>query len=215
MSKQILRIDEIPELIRVETHSLDEVSREVERRYRSTIPHDDVYGSFVTLNRHLDVPLDYVFEYLANVENVQEFTLSLRNFRRCEGRDRLWVGEDHFGTNTKIYMRCEANRETYCIDQPCAWNNSEDLWMYYAFRLYDGARVMDRPGTVIQWTNFKHTNYLDGGPFIELIEAFPRFFEIHGIELDNLCKILRSRFKHEYGYLLSDVLPGAPRGYRG
>jgi hypothetical protein len=207
---QPLPIQEIPDLIRKETHTLDEILKIVDERYHHVLKHEDVYGTFCTLTRLVPVPIDYVFNYLSHIPNLGEFTLSNRDFRPCPGRDGLWVGEEHFrhGITTIFYIKCISNRETWCIDHPCAWENSENLWSYYAFRLYDGKRVMNRPGTVIQWTNFKHTNYEDGGPFQELIDAFPKFYEIHGIELDNLTHILEARFKHQYGYLLNEKLPG-------
>lgn len=205
---QPLPLQEIPGLIRKETHTGEDVMRIVAERYQDVLKHEDVYATFVTLTRHVPIPTDYVFNYLSNVPNLEEFTLSLRNFRPCPGRDGLWVGEEHFRPGTIIYIKCLSHRETWCVDHPCAWENSENLWSYYAFRLYDAKRVMNRPGTVIQWTNFRHTNYDDGGPFRELIDAFPKFYEIHGIELDNLTRILEVRFKHQYGYLLNEKLPG-------
>lgn len=208
----MLPVEQIPGLIRRETHTLTDVMGEARRRYRAHWAHEEIFGTYVTLHRHLPVPVDFVFNYLSGVPNLEEFTISLRNFRPCPGRDGLWVGEEHFRPDTTIYIRCVSSRETWCIDHPCAWNNSEHLWMYYAFRLFDGSRVMNRPGTVVQWTNFKHANYDEGGPFQELVKAFPIFYEIHGIELDNLAAILTSRFRHQYGYLLSDPLPGGPAG---
>ncbi|MFZ4698985.1 MAG: hypothetical protein ACOYMG_02940 [Candidatus Methylumidiphilus sp.] len=192
----------------METHTGEDVMRIVEERYKSIIPHEEVHGTFVTLTRFVPLPLDYIFNYLAHVPNLEEFTLSLRNFQPCPGREGLWKGEEHFKAGTKIYLKCVAHRESGCVDHPCAWENSENLWSYYAFRLFDGKSVMNQPGTVVQWTNFRHKNYDLGGPFKELIEAFPRFYEIHGIELDNLVRILEARFKHEYGYLLNDSVPG-------
>src|SRR3712207_927821 len=84
---------EIPNLIRKESHSLEEVMAIVNERYKEVLNHEDVYGTFVTLTRFVPVPLDYVFNYLTQIPNLAEFTISLRNFRRCEGRDDLWVGE--------------------------------------------------------------------------------------------------------------------------
>jgi hypothetical protein len=204
----VLPIAEIPGLIRTESHSLEEVMKISGDRHKELLPHDEVFGEFVTLVRHLPVPLDYTFNYLSDVRNIAEFTISLRNFVPCAGRDGLWIAEESFRRGTRIYIKCNSHRDTGCIEHPCAWENSENLWMYYAFRLYDGKRVMNRPGTVVQWTNFKHTNYCPGGPFEELIGAFPYFYEIHGIELDNLTTILKTRFKHQYGYLLDQKLPG-------
>ena len=203
-----LAITDIPGLIRKETHALPDALQIVSERYRDLLKHEDVHGTFVTLTRHIPVPIDYTFSYLTHIPNLEEFTLSLRNFRRCPNREGLWVGEEHFRPGTTIYIKCISNRESWCVDHPCAWDNSEHLWMYYAFRLYDGKQVMGRPGTVLQWTNFKHENYQEGGPFIELVKAFPNFYEIHGLELDNLTRILEARFRFEYGYLMNEELPG-------
>ena len=203
-----LPLNQIEGLVRMESHSGKQVMEIVEERFRETLAHQDVHGTFVTLTRHLPLPLDYLFNYLSHVPNLEEFTLSLRNFRACTDRDGLWVGEEHFRPGTQIYLKCIAHPESGCIDHPCAWENSENLWSYYSFRLFDGKRVMNRPGTVVQWTNFRHKNYEAEGPFQELIDAFPRFYEIHGIELDNLSRILEARFKHEYGYLLNEQIPG-------
>lgn len=203
-----LPLEQIDGLVRMETHSGKDVMDIVEQNYQAVIPHEQAHGTFVTLTRHLPLPIDYIFNYLTHVPNLEEFTLSLRNFRRCEWRDDLWIGEEHFRPGTTIYLKCIAHPESHCVDHPCAWENSENLWSYYAFRLFDATRVMDKPGTVVQWTNFRHKNYEEGGPFQELIDAFPRFYEIHGIELDNLTRILESRFKHDYGYLLNEHIPG-------
>jgi hypothetical protein len=203
-----LSLDRIEGLFRKETHSIAQIMDIVGSRHRDVLSYEDVYGTFVTLTRHLPLPVDYVFDYLSRVSSLEEFTLSLRNFLPCSGRPGLWVGEEHFRPGTRIYLRCLAYRESYCVDHPCAWDNSENLWCYYAFRLYDGKRVMDRPGTVVQWSNFRHRNYEEGGPFKELIGAFPRFYEIHGLELDNLTTILKARFRDEYGYLLNEEVPG-------
>ncbi|MEU7754864.1 SRPBCC family protein [Micromonospora sp. NPDC049101] len=167
---------------------------------RAVYSHEQIYGQFCTLQDYIDAPIDEVYDYLADIQNLNEWTYSTRGFDETDEAG-LFVGVDTLVDDTKIYMRVQADPQARTLDYHCAWDQGKDLWMVYLIRLIDANVVLNRPGTVLVWTNCHHPNY-DKNPYPELSPSPNRtwvgdmwglFYAGHAVELANLKAILERR----------------------
>ena len=156
---------DIPGLHRVETTGRDQLVAAVAEMTHSVYPHDQIYGSYCTIQGHIDCPPELVFEYLSRGHHLEEWTYSLRGFKPAG--PGLWMGEDRLEPDTKIYCRVAANAEAMTVDYHCAWDQPDTLWMIYLMRVVPAEAVLDRPGAVVLWTNCRHP-YYDNNPYPEL-----------------------------------------------
>ncbi|MGW5556938.1 SRPBCC family protein [Micromonospora sp. NPDC003944] len=177
---------------------------------RAVYSHEQIYGQFCTLQDYIHVPIDEVYAYLADIQNLNEWTYSTRGFDETDEAG-LFVGVDTLVDDTKIYMRLQADPQARTLDYHCAWDQGKDLWMIYLFRLIDANVVLNRPGTVLVWTNCHHPNY-DKNPYPELSPSPNRtwvgdmwglFYAGHALELANLKAIL----EHRHGSGARQVAP--------
>jgi hypothetical protein len=195
-----MSLADIPNLVRYENTSLDAIFARCADMTHAVYPHEQVYGEFCTVQDYIDCPPEDVFEYLSNVHNLDEYTVSTRDFKPT-GTPGLYVGWDKLAEDTKIYMRLTPNREALTLDYHCAWDQGDELWMIYLFRIVPAQQVLNKPGSVVIWTNCCHPNY-DKNPYPELApspdrpwvgEFWPLFYAGHRLELTNLKTILEYR----------------------
>jgi len=173
-------------------------------------PHDQIYGQFCSLEAYIDCPPEDVFRYLADVSTLAEWTYSLRDEAPVDGD--LVVFTDKIGGTTKCFTRVAANESAMTVDYHCAWDQGDNLWMIYLMRVVDAQVVLNRPGSVVFWTNCRHP-YYDKNPHPDLVpegrkvwvgDLWPFFYAGHYMELQNLKHILEHR--HANG------LPILPKG---
>jgi hypothetical protein len=193
-------VDRIPGVVRYEGLGREGLFAAATEMTRPAYPHDQVYGRFCTVHEHIACPIDVVYDYLADVQNLGEWTLSTRDLVPT-GETGRYVGADRLAQETRIHLAVHADPVARTVDYHCAWDQGEDLWMIYLFRLVDARLVLGRPGTVVIWTNCRHPNY-DRSPHPESAqdrgrpwvgELWPLFYGGHSIELANLKAILQYR----------------------
>ncbi|HXW53908.1 MAG TPA: SRPBCC family protein [Myxococcota bacterium] len=162
--------------------------------------HDDVYGPYCTLEEYINCPPGVVFEYLADGRSLAEWTYSLRDFANTEDPEVL-VSTDRIGGDTKIYVKTVVNASAKTVDYHCAWDQMQKLWMIYLMRIVPAELVLDKPGSVVLWTNCHHP-YYDHNPFPEeapksrkvwVGDLWPFFYAGHHVEMQNLKAILEHR----------------------
>jgi len=204
MNAPLSEISRIPGLKRIETFSRDEMGALCMERTRAVYPHDQVYGRFCTIEEYIDCPPDEVFAYLADVRSLEEWTWSTRGFEATD-EDGLLVGWDQLADDTRIWCRTVANAEARTVDYHCAWDQGRSLWMIYLVRVIPASVVLNRPGSVVTWTNCRHPFY-DHNPYPEAApddrdtwvgDLWPFFYAGHVVEMENLKKILE--FRHAAG----------------
>ncbi len=185
-------------LVRCETHDRDALGEDITELTHTVYPHDVVYGEYCTVHRYIDCPPRDVYEYMKDPYALMEWTYSVRRLHET-GRDGLLVGVD--ARETPIYVRTVAHDDALTVDYHCAWDQGERLWMIYLNRVIPAELVLDRPGSVVVWTNCHHP-YYDKNPFPELNhdperewvgDWWPLFYAGHSIELANLQRILEHR----------------------
>ena len=159
--------DPIDGVIRVETSPKEKATPIIMEMMRSVYPHDDVFGTYCTVNDYIDCPPDELFDYMSDTRSLEEWTYSLRGFEPTE-EPGLWEAYDKLGgpTGSPIYTRTVANREARTVDYHCAWDQGRHLWMIYLMRIVDAQLVFDKPGSVVLWTNCHHPFY-DRNPYPE------------------------------------------------
>ncbi|MGK5533924.1 SRPBCC family protein [Streptomyces sp. URMC 129] len=199
-------IADVPGLLRWETTPREEAIAQAAAITKESYTYDEIYGRFCSLEEYIDAPPEAVFAYLADERHLNEYTYSTRDFRPVEGKPGLLVGQDTLvAEETKIYMRIKTNREALTVDMHCAWDQGDDLWMIYLYRIVDAQVVLNKPGSVVLWTNCRHP-YYDKNPYPETAPAgqrpwvgdfWPLFYAGHYLEMQNLKKILE--FQHGGG----------------
>ncbi|MDA3644103.1 SRPBCC family protein [Saccharopolyspora indica] len=204
---------EIPGLARCETRSMAEIVDQAMKATKDTYPHEEVYGDYCTLHTYIDCPPRDVFDYLADVHSQEEYTFSVRGLQPVDDTG-LHVGWDRVDEMTRIFLRIESNPEAMTIDYHAAWDQGEDLWMIYLFRVLPAELVLKKPGSVVMMTNCHHPYYTENpypekspGPDRRWVgELWPYFNAGHRIEMDNTKAILEHR--HRNGI---PIVPGVAR----
>jgi hypothetical protein len=171
---------------------------------RSVYPHDQVFGEYCTVNDYIDCPPDELYAYLSDTRSLEEWTYSLRGFTPTE-EPGLWLAYDRLGSETEIYTRTVANPDARTVDYHCAWDQGKHLWMIYLMRVVDAQLVLDKPGSVVLWTNCHHPFY-DRNPYPDAAPSerpvwvgdfWDMFGAGHLLELKNLKAI--AEFRHHQG----------------
>ncbi|MDG4663978.1 SRPBCC family protein [Mycobacterium sp. 236(2023)] len=208
-------LDDIDELIRIETSPREKATPIIMDMMRSVYPHDDVFGTYCTVNDYIACPPDELFEYLSDTRSLEEWTYSLRGFTPTD-EPGLWLAHDRLGAGptgpgSAIYTRTVANRDALTVDYHCAWDQGKHLWMIYLMRIVDAQVVFDKPGSVVLWTNCHHPFY-DHNPYPETAppnravwvgDFWDMFGPGHLLELKNLKAI--AEYRHRNG---QSITPG-------
>jgi hypothetical protein len=188
-------------LVRCEEYDREALAEILTEMTHAVYSHEQVYGQYCTVQAHIECPPEEAFEYMANPLSLTEWTYSVRDLRPSQ-RDGVLVGVD--AVNTPIYVQTRSCREALTVDYHCAWDQGEALWMIYLNRVVPAQWVLDRPGSVVIWTNCHHPFY-DRNPFPELCPTdgrpwvgdwWPMFYAGHQVELNNLKRILEHRHRH-------------------
>ncbi|MFE0375493.1 hypothetical protein ACFW1M_07865 [Streptomyces inhibens] len=196
------------DLVRCENTSSSDIEKLMRDMTKETYPHEEIFGGYCSLAEYIEVPYDVVFEYCADVHSLEEWTFSIRDLSYVGGG--MYRGREAIQPNTEIFVRADPLKgpEHGVINYPCAWDQGHELWMRYYFTVIDATRTLNRPGTVVLWTNCKHPYYdrsvTDVPDYIRAGRArtdrywvgdiWPNFDAIHKIETKNLKTILESRF---------------------
>lgn len=200
MTPQHIDINRIPGVRRCENFGVDRMNALAMELTHAVYPHDDVYGRYCTLEEHIECPPEDVFAYLASPYTLAEWTYSLRNFGEPDEHGVV-ESTDEIGGATKIYTKVVANADAMTVDYHCAWDQPDKLWMIYLMRVVPAQLVLDRPGSVVLWTNCKHP-YYDANPYpdkappgrsVWVGDLWPFFYAGHHVELQNLKHILEHR----------------------
>ncbi len=109
------------------------------------------------------------------------------------------------GSETKIYTRTVASEQGRTVDYHCAWDQGKHLWMIYLMRVVDAQTVLDKPGSVVLWTNCHHPFY-DRNPYpdaspperpVWVGDFWDMFGAGHLLEMKNLKAI--AEYRHRNG----------------
>jgi hypothetical protein len=199
---------DIPGLVNLDT--MDMTSPETfafwQSQRRETYPHEEMFGEACTVTQFIECPVEMAYAYASNLYSLEEWTATLRGFQPVGGG--LYCGIDAIAKDTPIYMRIEAHPGPRLVDYLCAWDQGQDLWMRYYIRFVDALPTLGKAGTVLIWTNCKHSFYGHDSPAPPHV-AGPRargdrlwvgalwdlFYAGHRIEAQNLKTILEHRWR--------------------
>lgn len=175
-------------------------------------PHDEVHGKFCTIQEYIDCPPEQVFQYLAHTPSLQEWTYSLRDMVSTDIPD-TWVFKDKIGEHTTCYCKTITNPAAMTVDYHCAWDQGKHLWMIYLMRVIPAQTVLNKPGSVVLWTNCHHPFY-DENPYPETApqdrpvwvgDFWSMFYAGHWIEMQNLKHILEYRHRYHLPIIALDT----------
>ncbi len=193
----------IENLKRIENFPMSEMMPHSMELTHAVYPHDEIYGKYCTIQEYIDCPPEQVYEYLAHTSSLAEWTYSLRDMQPTDTKD-LWVFKDKIGDSTVCFCRTEANPGAMTVDYHCAWDQGEHLWMIYLMRVVPAQAVLNKPGSVVLWTNCHHPFY-DENPYPETAPKgrpvwvgnfWSLFYAGHWVELQNLKHILEHRHRN-------------------
>src|SRR6476660_5955627 len=105
-------------VIRVENAPREKATPIIMNMMRSVYPHDQVFGTYCTVNDYVECPPDELFDYMADTRSLEEWTYSLRGFTPTE-EPGLWLAYDKLLPDTEIYTRTVANAEARTVDYHC------------------------------------------------------------------------------------------------
>ena len=192
--------DELDGLTRIETHPRQTATPIILDMLRSVYPHDQIFGDFCPVQGYVNAPPRELYEWLSDTRSLEEWTYSLRGVSPTD-EPGLWLASDRLGDATDIYTRTVANPDAMTVDYHCAWDQGKHLWMIYLMRVVDAQVVLDKPGSVVLWTNCRHPFY-ERNPYPETAPAdrpvwvgdfWDMFAAGHQLELNNLTAIAEYR----------------------
>lgn len=192
-------VESIPNLCRVENVDKNEMGGIMADITHTVYPHDQIYGEYCPVHSYINCPPEKVFDYMSHPYSLQEWTYSMREFKKANNQG-LFVGRDKIGDTTDIYFKVVSNKDAMVVDYHCAWDQGEHLWMIYLNRIVPAELVLNKPGSVVFWQNCRHPFYLNN-PLPEKAPAkrpwvgefWDFFYAGHTVELENLKKILEYR----------------------
>jgi hypothetical protein len=198
------KLNQINGLKRFEKMSRDELLGLAMEMTHAVYPHQKIYGEYCPIQIYIDCPPEKVFEYMANIHSLSEWTYSTRDFKESD-IPGVHVGVDKLDENTKIFCKVEAHahKNALTVDYHCAWDQGNELWMIYLNRIVPAELVLKKPGSIVFWQNCKHP-YYENNPFPNLApkdrpwvgEIWDLFFAGHTVEFENLKRILEFRHKN-------------------
>ena len=192
----------IDNLVRCETVDQETFAKLCKKHSRRLYPHHEIYEQYCSLQEYIECPPEQLFAYLSQTESLLEWTYSLRNMATTNTPGLVMFG-DKIGGPTKCYCRTESDAEALTVDYHCAWDQSEELWMIYYMRIIPAQEILNKPGSIVTWTNCGHP-YYKNNPYPELApeqrqiwvgDGWPFFKAGHALELENLKKICEYRYK--------------------
>ena len=80
MSSYTPQLSDIQGLKRIEEFDRDQMGDFCLDQTRAVYPHEQVYGRYCTIEEYIDCPPSDVYEYLADVRSLEEWTWSTRDF---------------------------------------------------------------------------------------------------------------------------------------
>lgn len=193
-------IQNIPGLIRTENTSLDDFHSLCEKKTKKRYLHHQIFGDYCSLQEYIECPPEEAFAYLAQTESLMEWTYSLRNMKHIDDNGLMMFG-DKIGGITKCFCKTESDAKSLTVDYYCSWDQQEELWMIYYMRVVPAKNILGKEGSLVLWTNCCHPYYLDN-PYPELApeersiwvgDGWEFFYAGHGIEMENLKRILEYR----------------------
>jgi hypothetical protein len=212
MSASPIDINTIPNVRRIENFPKEDMNAFALDLTHAVYPHEEIYGKYCTLEEHIECPPEEVFRYLADVRTLEEWTYSLRDF--APAKNGTVVATDKIGGKTKIFTKVVSHAGAMTVDYHCAWDQADKLWMIYLMRVVPAQLVLNRPGSVVLWTNCHHPFY-DENPHPSLAPAdrkvwvgdlWPFFYAGHHVEMQNLKHILE--YRHAHGLpVIPEALP--------
>jgi hypothetical protein len=203
MSTNALDINAIPGVRRFENCPKDEMNGIAMDLTHAVYPHEEIYGNYCTLEEYVDCPPEDVFRYLSDAYTLAEWTYSMREFEPTD-QEGLLVSYDKIGGQTRIFTKVVTSPGAMTVDYHCAWDQGDKLWMIYLMRVVPAQLVLDKPGSVVLWTNCHHPFY-DKNPHADKAPAdrkvwvgdlWPFFYAGHHVEMQNLKLILEHRHKN-------------------
>lgn len=200
MSNTSNDLNHIAGLRRIETFSRDEMGDLCLEWTHAVYPHEQVFGTYCTIEEYIDCPPDDVFRYLADVRSLEEWTWSTRGLEATDD-PTLVKGWDRLEDDTRIFCRTYSNEDARTVDYHCAWDQGDALWMIYLMRVVPAELVLGKPGSVVLWSNCRHPNYganprPDAAPpqrEVWVGDLWPFFYAGHVVEMKNLKAILEHR----------------------
>jgi hypothetical protein len=204
LSKLDSELAKIPDVKRIEHCSKENFRAHLMNLSHSVYPHDEIYGSYCSVETYIDCPPEKVFEYMSKSQSLNEWTYSVRDLLPTSEDKNLFKGYDIAGgKDTLLYCKTVSNREAMTVDYHCSWDQGEKLWMIYLNRIIPAQLVLNKPGSVVLWTNCRHPFYNEN-PFPETApkgrlwvgDLWDWFAPGHKAEIQNLKAIIEYRYKN-------------------
>jgi len=195
-------VNNIDQVRRIENFSRNEMNSLCMELTHAVYPHQQQYGQFITIEEYIDCPPEETFRYLANPAGLEEWTYSLREMESTDDPD-VKQFFDKIGQHTVCFCKTIVNEAAMTVDYHCAWDQAKDLWMIYLMRVVPAQLVLNKPGSVVFWTNCHHPFY-DENPYPETApkdrpiwvgDVWDLFYAGHWVEMQNLKRILEYRAK--------------------
>ncbi len=179
-------------IVSVDTMNPHQLRQKILDGYSPEIPWEQAYGEFTDVPAYIPgITVEQAWDYISDTYKLMEWTMSVRNMQPMSPLNGVtrYIAEERLPPGGNTYFLEIKHPETYTIDW---WvgHSPEDIWMHYYFRVLDAQEFAGKPGVLLTWVNFGHANF-DRDPYLH--QAWLMMEIAHGIERDNLVKILQWR----------------------
>src|SRR6266446_4437064 len=101
------KLADVPGLVRCETCDGDTMAALAVDLTHTVYQHEQQYGPYCAIQDYIDCPPEVVYQYMANVHSLSEWTYSVRNLRETD-TPGLYEGIDSIDERTKIFCKVVA-----------------------------------------------------------------------------------------------------------
>lgn len=149
-------------LINIHNYGIMDIWMMVMGSITPTVTWEELNGGFISSHFFvLDVPFEQSWDYLTNLRNMNQWTVSTRGV--IPYRDDF-VGAEVLSPLGMVMADTDTYEAAKTFDIRMANTRffrhfHNDKWMTSSFRILDAADSVGKVGTVVVWTTFKHANY--------------------------------------------------------
>lgn len=147
------RVENIKGLYRAEHYSERDIEARLENATKEKYRHDEMFKSWCSITDFIDAPIDFVWNYSANIYSLEEWSFSIRDLKYIG--DGIYQGREYHH-DTDIFIQNEAIKEAHVVDYRYAWDQKKELWVRHFLRFIDAKDILNRRGTLMLWSHFKH-----------------------------------------------------------
>ena len=169
-----MSLENIPDLIRIESLSNDEMNEKMVEQTHAVYSHEEAYGPCFTLEITIDAPPSDIYEYLIDPLMISEWSYGLRNGletqKSNESSTRSFMFTNQCDEQATVYCQISSHRSVMTIDYQWAEKTIENITSTEFLRILPATNALNRTGSVLLWTSCLYPGSIKFGTEIRTLK---------------------------------------------